>query len=107
MSRYLWRGTYTLEGLRGLLEEGGSNRRDAIERIVVDDLGGYVDGVYFAFGEHAVYVIADVPDPETAAAVSMTVAASGAATVEATPLLMPEEMDVAVKKSVGYRPPGG
>jgi uncharacterized protein with GYD domain len=106
MARYLWQASYTPEGIRGLLSEGGSRRQDAIERIVVDEFGGYVDGVYFAFGEHDIYVIAEVPDPETAAAVSLTVAASGAVKVTATQLLSPEEMDAAVKKSVSYRPPG-
>jgi uncharacterized protein with GYD domain len=106
MPRYLWQGSYTLEGIRGLVEEGGSSRRDALERIVVDGLGGYVHDVYFAFGDQDVYVIADVPDHETAAAVSMTVAATGAVRVKTTLLLTPEEMDVAAKMSVRYRAPG-
>lgn len=106
MTRYLWQGTYTREGIRGLLEEGGSSRRDAIERIVVDELGGVVEAFFFAFGDSDVYVIADVPDPETAAAISLTVAASGAVRVKTTVLLTPEEVDIAAKKAVTYRPPG-
>jgi uncharacterized protein with GYD domain len=106
VARYLWQASYTKEGIRGLLEEGGSSRRDAIERVVVDDLGGVVEAFYFAFGDQDVYVIAEVPDPETAAAISMTITASGAARVETTVLLTPEEVDAAVKKSVAYRPPG-
>ena len=104
--RYLWQASYTQEGLRGLLEEGGSSRRDAVERIVVDGLGGVVEAFYFAFGEHDVYVIADVPDPETAAAISLTVASTGALDVRTTQLLTPEEMDAAAKLSVSYRAPG-
>jgi uncharacterized protein with GYD domain len=103
---YLWQATYTSEGLRGLLEEGGSSRRDAVERIVVDGLGGVVEAFFFALGEHDVYVIGNVPDPQTAAAVSLAVKATGALDVRTTQLLTPEEMDAAAKLSVEYRAPG-
>ncbi len=34
MAKYLFQGSYTEEGLRGLLEEGGSKRREAAEEVV-------------------------------------------------------------------------
>ena len=49
---------------------------------------------------------ADLPDNEAAAAVAMTVNASGGATVSTVVLLTPEQVDEAAKRSVDYRPPG-
>jgi hypothetical protein len=49
----------------------------------------------------------DLPGNEAAAAVAMTVAASGAATPRTTVLLTPEEVDAATKLSPTYRAPGG
>jgi uncharacterized protein with GYD domain len=62
--------------------------------------------MYYAFGEDDVLVIAEYPDNVTAAAASLTVAASGAVSVKMVVLLTPEEIDEAAKKSVDYRPPG-
>lgn len=109
MPRYLWRRSYTTDGIRGLLNEGGTSRREAVERLTVDELGGMVEAFYFAFGGHDVVVIADVPDPATAAAITMTIRASGAVEVETAVLLTPEEIDAAAEKAsaVAYRPPGG
>jgi uncharacterized protein with GYD domain len=105
MPRFLWQASYTTEGTKGLLKEGGSGRRTTIEKLV-SNLGGTLEGFYFAFGEDDVYVIADLPDNETAAAVSLTVNASGAVRLKTVPLMKPEEIDRAAEKSVEYRPPG-
>ena len=105
MAKYLWKVSYTQEGVQGLLKEGGSGRRDMVEKLTAG-LGGSLEAFYFAFGDDDVYVIADVPDAESAAAVSLTVSASGAASIETVVLLTPEQMDAATKKSVDYRAPG-
>ena len=70
------------------------------------DLGGSLESFHFAFGEEDAYVIADVPDNVTAAAIGMTVGASGAASTKTVVLLTPEEVDEAAKRSIAYRPPG-
>ena len=105
MARYLLQASYTQSGVQGVIKEGGSGRRDAIGKLLAD-LGGSLEAFYFAFGENDVYVIADVPDNTTAAAISLTVGAAGAATVKTIVLLTPEEIDRATKQSVAYRPPG-
>lgn len=105
MARYLLQASYTQSGVQGVIKEGGSGRRDAIGKLLAD-LGGTLEAFYFAFGENDVYVIADVPDNTTAAAISLTVGAAGAATVKTVVLLTPEEIDRATKQSVAYRPPG-
>jgi len=105
MPKFLLQASYTAEGTKGLLREGGSGRRRAVEQLA-QGLGGSIEAFYYAFGEDDVYVIADFPDNVTAVAVSGTVNASGAVRVKTVPLLTPDEIDEATKKSVDYRPPG-
>jgi uncharacterized protein with GYD domain len=105
MSRYMIEASYTREGIQGVIKEGGSGRKDALGKMVAD-LGGTLEALYFEFGEDDVIVIADLPDNVTAAAIGMTVGASGGATTKTTVLLTPEEIDAASHKSVGYRAPG-
>jgi uncharacterized protein with GYD domain len=51
-------------------------------------------------------VIADVPGNVSAAALGLTLNASGAVASRTTVLLTTEEVDAAVKKHPKYRPPG-
>lgn len=105
MPKYLVAGSYTREGVAGILAKGGSSRRDAAAA-AVSSLGGQLEWLYFAFGDRDIVLIVDVPNDEAAAAVSMTVNASGAVTIKTTPLLTPEQVDEAARRSVEYRPPG-
>ena len=105
MSKYLFYGSYTEEGLKGLLKEGGSKRREATEH-VIKSVGGTLQAYYFAFGDKDFYLIADVPDKASASACSLVATATGTCTVKTVVLLTPEEIDQAVKKTVEYRPPG-
>jgi uncharacterized protein with GYD domain len=105
VGKYLWQASYTADGVKGVLKEGGSGRRDAIEKVVAD-LGGTLEEFYFAFGEDDVYVIADLPDNTAAAAVALAVGASGAVRIKTVVLLAPDEVDRAAHTTVGYRPPG-
>jgi len=105
MPKYLFQGSYTGEGLRGLLKEGGSKRRETIEQ-AVKGMGGTLEGFYYAFGDDDVFIIVDMPDNVSTAALSLTVNASGAAKSKTIVLLTPEEIDQATKKSAEYRPPG-
>ncbi len=105
MAKYLWEVSYTAEGMKGLLKEGGSSRRMMVEKLT-QNMGGTLEGFYFAFGENDVYVIADMPSNADVAAVAMTVGASGSASVKTVVLLSPEEVDQATQKTVEYRAPG-
>jgi len=49
MPKYLIQGSYSGEGLKGLLKEGGSKRREAAEQSV-KGLGGRLEAFYYAFG---------------------------------------------------------
>ncbi len=105
MAKFLAKASYTADGARGLMKEGGTSRRAAIEQLV-QGLGGRVEAFYFAYGESDAYVIIEVPDAAAGLALSLSVNASGAVRLSTIPLITPEEMDAAVKKSVAYRAPG-
>ena len=105
MPKYLIEASYTREGVKGVQSAGGSSRRDAIAALA-KGLGGELESFHFGFGDVDAYVIVDLPDNQSAAAVALTVNASGGATVKTVALLTPEEVDAAAKTSVDYRPPG-
>ena len=105
MAKYLAKVSYTAEGAKGVLKDGGSARRAAAEA-AMKSVGGSVEAFYFAFGDTDAYVIAEAPDNVSAAAVSLAVSASGAGHATITVLLTPEELDQAAKKAIAYRPPG-
>ena len=50
MPTYLWRGSYTSEGAKGLAKEGGTKRRAAVQQMV-EKAGGKLHAFYFAIGE--------------------------------------------------------
>ena len=105
MPKYLIQFNYTAEGVKGVLKEGGSSRRAATEKLI-KSMGGTVEAYYFAFGEADGFVIADLPDSTSMAAINLTVASSGAVATKTTVLITPEEVDAAAKKTPSYRPPG-
>ena len=105
MAKYMIQGNYVGEGVKGLLKEGGSKRRAAVEKLI-GSLGGKVESLYYAFGATDIYGVVDMPDNVSAAAVALTVNASGAVAIQTTVLMTPEEMDEATKKTPTHRPPG-
>jgi uncharacterized protein with GYD domain len=92
----LSRVKYTLEGLQGLLKEGGTGRQKVIETLA-SRLAGHLVSLDHAFGDDDVYVICEVPDDETAAAVSLRITASGAANAKTVKLLRPKQIDAATQ----------
>ena len=106
MPKSLWEASYNSEGVKGVVKEGGSGRRDAIETLV-SAAGGTLEAFYFSFGDSDVIVVADLPDEQTATAVALTVNSGGLVSLKSTVLLTPEDVDAAAKQSVDYRPPGG
>jgi uncharacterized protein with GYD domain len=105
MSRYLISGTYTAEGVKGLLREGGTRRKAAIETLI-GEAGGTLEAYYWAFGKVDFYIIAELPDAATAAALGLTTSGSGSVRVQMTALLSADEIDQAMSKKVAYRGPG-
>lgn len=105
MARYLIEASYTAEGMKGVIAKGGVARREAVEKMLTD-VGGHLESFDFAFGDRDAFVIADVPDNVSAAAVGMAVAASGLVGCKTTVLLTPEEIDRAAQVKLGYQAPG-
>ena len=106
MPKYLWRGSYTTDGVKGLSKDGGTKRRESVQRLI-EGLGGRLESFYFAFGEDDLFLVYDLPDNASAAAGSLIVAATGAVRGQTLVLVTTDEMDQAAKKSATYRPPGG
>jgi uncharacterized protein with GYD domain len=105
VARYLWQVTYTAEGASGLMKDGGTKRRQVV-RNLVERLGGKIELFEYALGEADAYVVAELPDNATAAAISMAVAAAGGARVRSIVLVSPEEIDQSTKKQIAYTAPG-
>ena len=103
--KFLIQGSYTTEGARGLMKEGGTGRKAAVQK-ALEGLGGRLESVYYAFGADDVVVICDMPDSISGLALSLAVNASGTVRISTTPLLTVEEVDAACKKAVSYRPAG-
>lgn len=105
MAKYLIRANYVGDGIKGLMSEGGTKRQEAA-RAAIESVGGSLDAMYYAFGDTDVYGICDFPDEASATALSLMINASGAVTVNLTPLMTPADVDGAVAKTPSYRAPG-
>ncbi|MET7618139.1 GYD domain-containing protein [Streptomyces sp. NPDC005408] len=105
MSKYLIKAKLTVDGLKGLLKEGGTARREVVERMV-QSVGGQLESMNWAFGEEDVYVVVDLPSNVSAAAVGLVTSAAGGVRTSVVVLLTPEEIDEAVRQKVEYRGPG-
>src|SRR5438067_12196060 len=105
MPKYLLQINCSLDGLKSVVAKGGTARKAAASA-AAKSVGGKVDAFYFAFGDTDVYVVADMPDNEAAAALALTVSAAGGAAVKTTVLLTTDEVDAATSKDVKYKPPG-
>ena len=105
MPKFLVKASYTADGVRGLLKEGGTARREAVRKIV-EGLGGKVEAFYYAYGDVDVYIITDLPDHTAGLALTLAVNASGAVRLTTVPLISAEDIDAAAKTSVNYRGPG-
>jgi uncharacterized protein with GYD domain len=105
MKKYLVKARYNADGVKGLLKDGGSQRRSEVQKMLASS-GGRLESFYFAFGENDAYIVIELPDDVAAAAVGLSVNASGAVSISTTVLLSPEDIDAATKKTLSYRAPG-
>lgn len=105
MTRYLIQGSYTPEGAKGILKQGGTSRYKQIEEMT-KSLGGTLESLHWAFGETDFFCLVDLPDPATAAAIGLTISGSGAVRIRTTVLLTAEELDQVKSKTVDYKVPG-
>ena len=105
MPKYLYHGSYTDKGLKGLLKDGGS-KRVKVTKKAIESLGGKMEAYYFALGGSDFFIILEAPDNVAAITGSMVANASGTVKVSITALVSPEEVDLAAKKTMKWSPPG-
>ncbi|MFM8417181.1 MAG: GYD domain-containing protein [Actinomycetota bacterium] len=107
MAHFLYLGSYTQEGRKGLVAEGGSKRREAVEGLA-RSVGGKLVYFSFAIGEHDLVAIIDVPDTAAALVAPLIVGSLGIANITTVSLLDPSTLDdVAARiKNTTYRAPG-
>jgi uncharacterized protein with GYD domain len=105
MPHYLVAASYTPEGIKGVLKNGGTARADAVTK-AVEGLGGTMHSFHFAFGGDDAYVLVEVPDNIAAAVLGLAVSSTGLASTKTVPLLTPAEIDEAARRQVSYTPPG-
>jgi uncharacterized protein with GYD domain len=105
MAKYLIKGNYVGDGIKGLMADGGTKRR-AAAAAAIESVGGSLDCLYYAFGDTDLFGICDLPDAASAVAISLLINSSGSVNLNFTPLMTPEDLDAATTKSPSYRPPG-
>jgi uncharacterized protein with GYD domain len=105
MPKYLFYGSYSPEGMKGVMVEGGTGRVEAA-RQALKSANGSLEAFYFAFGDNDFYIIVNLPDNISAAAVTSIGNSSGAFSIKSVVLLTPEEIDEMVKKTIDFRAPG-
>ena len=105
MAKYLLELNYSSQGIKGVLDNGGSAREKA-GRVAIESAGGKLESLHFAFGGTDAYAICDLPDNTSAAALAMTLSASGAVMARTVVLLTPSEVDAASHTTINYSPPG-
>jgi uncharacterized protein with GYD domain len=108
LPHYLVQVGYNTSGLAGLVKEP----QDRIEKVTpaIEGLGGRVECAYYAFGEHDIVLICEMPDNATAAAFALAVGAGGTVgSYKTTVLLTPEEAVQAMTKAAesSYKPATG
>jgi uncharacterized protein with GYD domain len=106
MTHYLTRLSYSPQSWRHLVE-APHDRREPIAD-VVEQAGGTLIGLWYAFGDDDKYIVADLPDNVSAASVFSAMAASGGVrSMSTTVLLTTDEMLDALGRAstLSYLPP--
>jgi len=108
MADYLLQISYSKSAWAAMIKKP-ENRAEAVRK-VVEKLGGKLGGFWFAFGDHDLIGMIEMPDAVGAAAFAMAISAGGACDkVKTTPLMSLEDAMQAMKKAgnSGYKPVGG
>ena len=107
MARYMIQASYTTTAVADLVRN--PQDRAAAVRPLVEQLGGSLVSLDFAFGDYDLVAIGEFPDNVTMAALSMAVTATGTFSAFKTTVLIPmNEAVEAMRKagSISYRSPG-
>ncbi|WP_319462700.1 GYD domain-containing protein [Micromonospora sp. RTP1Z1] len=105
MPRFLLTSNYSVSGLQGLISDGGTKRAEVV-RHTIEAHGGRMESMHFSFAQHDTYVLCELPDHKTAAALAITFRAAAGVDTRVTPVLTAEEIDQATRQKAEYEPPG-
>ncbi|MED5265635.1 MAG: GYD domain-containing protein [Actinomycetota bacterium] len=107
MPHYMISGSYTAEGAKALLAEGGTSRLEQAKGLI-ESLGGTLEAMYFTFGSNDIVGFCELPNDAAAAAASLSVSSSSVINVHVTAMLTGQDLDDAssIAGQVQYRPPG-
>ncbi len=105
MPKYLMQGSYSAEGLKGLMKDKATGRIAAV-KASVKGMKGKLECMYFGCNGADVVLIVDAPDNATVAGLSIAVGASGTFQMTVTTLLTGDEIDQALELPTKYRAPG-
>ena len=105
MPHYMFRGSYTQAGIRGVMEDGAASRTEVVEKLFAS-LGGSLTILFWTFAEEDFMAIGELPDNAAAAAAVMSVAAGGGSSITTTVLLTEAEVDEARGRTATFRAPG-
>jgi uncharacterized protein with GYD domain len=105
MPKFLFQATYSAEGVKGLERDKAVGRKAALSK-AIESLGGKLEALYWAFGEHDWVLLADLPDNASATSFSLSVSGTGLLRVVTTTLVSAGEMDSAFQKKVDFQAPG-
>lgn len=106
MAFYLIQASYTQQSIAAMVKS--PQDRAAAVRPIIEKAGGKLHGLWFAFGEHDIVAIAEVPSTTGAAALAMAIGASGSMSCyRSTPLMTSGEAVEAMQQaaSIAYQPP--
>ncbi len=99
MPKYMYSGNYTPKGAAGLLEDGGTARKQETLRILTE-MGGSLESYYWCYGNTDFIMIADIPSESAAIKLALQVGSSGVFNGNLTPLISADEMDAAVNEDL-------
>jgi len=108
MTRYLIEETITSQAAAALIKN--PHDRTEVIRPIFESVGGKLEHFYVAYNENTVYILAEIPDQESLAAIIWAFQAGGGPiSLKATPLMTATEAVDMTKRagSLGYRPPTG
>lgn len=106
MTRYLIEETVTSQAVAALMKN--PHDRTKVVSPIFEAVGGKLEHYYVAYNENTCYLIAEIPDQESLAAIIWAFQAGGGPMfIKATPLMTTTEAADVLKKagSLGYRPP--